>query len=193
MSSRTDFPDDGNPLPWHLRTCDRKPNEFLGRILRADRELHQPSWYTLENKKKHMGSRIMYWHRQACVHRLGQGHIRNKFLAHLERQAIFSERKKAEKEMRGVGVPAHWQVTEEEVKGNLRAYLAAWKEKKRLEEEAAAELEAQRKAEEAARLEADVRARREAVSALRTMTNVAAPHIMTRNLHGHAIHMPRML
>ena len=48
-------------------------------------------------RNESIGKKIMYWHAQACRHRVGQP-ARVTFIAYLEKQANFHEKKQAAKQ-----------------------------------------------------------------------------------------------
>jgi hypothetical protein len=186
--------------PWHLQyQSEDTPNKLLARILKSDRQLHcsNSSWACKD--KRHHGSKIMYWHRQACIIRKGQK-VRETFLGHLEKQAIFGEKKKMErlreeylwaqrecyreKAQRDAQERRAWEARQEAWRTHI---LAAWNAHLENERKEAA----RRAAEAEEEREREMRKRAAAVDALRAATAVARPLKMQRNPHGHAIHMPR--
>ena len=189
MASR-DPPAVGQDWPRHLQYhSDATPNKLLARILHADRELHAATSSIIDKNKAHMGSRIMYWHRQACAHRVGQ-HLRKKFLDHLEKQAVFSEKKQAEKQREQAR--AKWEAEEAAKDARIRRLLVQWQELREKERKEAEMREAQRVAEEKEKRDREMRDRISAVDRLRAETTVARPLKMRRNAHGQAIHMARV-
>lgn len=194
--SEPSVPLSGSYVPYRNQYySDEAPNRLLKRILSTGFEIDKAcnadvDWNEAGPRFLNIGAKIMYWYEQACRHRVGQS-ARDNFLAKLEKQAIYHERKKAEKDAReGAIWAAFWQEQD-----RLAAYhMRLWnhhKHKKRAAQVAAQE-RAKRVAEANERERArEVRARREAVDAKRH-TEVVAPKKLGRNNLAQPIFMQRI-
>ncbi len=86
----------GKGRHWSRLHSDDTPNKLLKRIVKAGMPLRDNGTDFERTSARHLGEcdKVMYWHRQACRHRVGQS-LRQKFLDHLEKKALHCEKKKA--------------------------------------------------------------------------------------------------
>ena len=167
------------PFDEQYHSC-ATPSKLLRRILAAGVDIRcdgvrieRADARSLVIEKK-----ILYWHEQACRHRVGQP-ARQYFIDLLEKQACFHERKQAAQQAQEAAV---WTPFWQEQDRRASYQLALWRKHQQMREaqQAAAR---KRKVEEANRKEA-AKARRQ--DRCEAATVVAAPPVMSRNVFGDA-------
>jgi len=170
--------------------CDADADRLLMRILRTGFEINkrdaEVDWNEAGPRFLNIGAKIMYWYQQACRHRVGQP-TRDYFLEKLEKQAIFHEKKKAEKDAEAAAIWTAWWKEQDRLAAYQLKLFCKHQQKKQ------AQAQAKKRAAEANEREyaREVRARIAARDAKRH-TEVAAPARLARNERGEAILMPRM-
>lgn len=174
---------------------DSEPDHLLKRILATGFNIRGATDTSgvQDARSLPIDKKIMYWHEQACLHRVGQ-ESREYFIDKLKKQVAYHEAKQAEKLAREHSIwTAYWMEQDRLAARHIELWRRHCQKKMHNgQDQSAAIAKRVAEANEKEQETRNVRARLEAVRSKRDDTVVRAPPHLSRNSLGQAIQIKCM-